>query len=183
MSEPKEKTHLKRRLLILSDLWGKEKADWVEYYQQALQHDFNIHFYDCCELADVDKSGYTQDALHKQFLNDGIEKAVEKLLTFETDKVTILAFSIGGTIAWKFAHASQKVSALYCVSSTRLRYETVKPTAKIQLWYGEYDHFRPSKDWFDQIDVDYDILKGEDHELYTKPVFAVKAIAQILKPI
>lgn len=180
VSESEGNLHTKPRLIILSDLWGKEKSDWVDYYRRALQQDFDIHLYDCCKLGEIDKSDYTQDALHKQFLNGGIEKAVQKLLTHETGVVTILAFSIGGTIAWQFALASQKVIALYCVSSTRLRNETIKPMAEVKLWYGAGDIFKPSSSWCDELELQYHLIQNKGHRVYAEPELAWQVSGQIV---
>ena len=56
-------------------------------------------------------------------MNSGIEIAVQTLLNKEKGEIKILAFSVGGTIAWKAALKGLKVSDLVAVSSNRLRYE------------------------------------------------------------
>lgn len=162
---------MKPRLIILSDLWGNQKAHWVEAYIQGLKQYFEIQLYDCCELGDIDFSNCTEEALHKQFIQGGIERAVQKLGLLEKEQVAILAFSMGGTIAWKYALASSKVEKLYCVSSTRLRYEADKPKAAVQLWFGERDAYTPSSKWFDAMQVPYEIVEDQGHELYKEMEF------------
>jgi dienelactone hydrolase len=157
---------VKPRLIILSDLWGKQQSDWINHYVQRLEHQYDIQFYDCCELGDIDITNYTQEALHRQFVEGGIDRAVERLTQLETTELSILAFSIGGTIAWKYALKNSNVKALYCLSSTRLRYEMEKPKAFIKLWYGEQDAFKPSKAWSQSIKVDFEILQAKSHEMY-----------------
>jgi hypothetical protein len=51
---------MKPRLIILSDLWGKEKSEWVKGYIEILESEFDIKFYDCCELGEVDKGDYSE---------------------------------------------------------------------------------------------------------------------------
>lgn len=89
----------KPRLLLLSDLWGKEKSDWVCFYTDILKERFELKYYDFCELGNVDKTIYSEENLHQQFVNGGIEIAVEKLSQEETATINILGFSIGGLIA------------------------------------------------------------------------------------
>lgn len=171
---------MKRRLLMLSDLWGKEKSGWLRHYAEALSNSFEIQYYDCCELGTVDKSDYREEALHQQFVNGGIEKAVNRLTALEKGPVHVLAFSIGGTIAWQFALKTDKVKSLYAVSSTRLRNEITKPEADIKLYYGENDPFKPSKEWFDQLQVAHEIINGKGHMVYAEPEFAKVLIPQTL---
>ena len=74
----------KPRLLLLSDLWGKEQSEWIILYTEILEQHFELKYYDCCELGNVDKTIYSEENLHQQFVNGGIEIAVEKLSQEET---------------------------------------------------------------------------------------------------
>ncbi|MEN0049065.1 MAG: alpha/beta hydrolase [Bacteroidota bacterium] len=157
---------MKPRLLLLSDLWGREKADWTTTYLKELSPYFECQYYDCCELGGIDKSVYEQEQLHQQFVHGGIEQAVENLLDLEQEKVCILAFSVGGTIAWKAALKGLPIQQLWAISATRLRYETERPDIPIHLIYGAKDDYRPSLDWFDKMKVDYEIVAAQGHNLY-----------------
>ncbi|MFT7453233.1 MAG: hypothetical protein ACI9VN_003971 [Patescibacteria group bacterium] len=84
----------------------------------------------------------------------------------KVDQVDVLAFSVGATIAWKAMLAGLKVDRFYGVSGTRLRYETEKPDAVIELLYGESDLYKPKEDWFKQLNIRAYILKEAGHELY-----------------
>jgi len=163
---------MRKRLIILSDLWGREKSDWLINYTQILETNFDIEYYDSCELAEINKSDYTQENLHRQFVNGGIEKAVEKLIEIEKDTVTILAFSIGGVIAWKLGIKSDKIDSLVCVSSTRLRNETNRPKGKITLYFGNNDEFKPGTEWFHNMKLNYEILSEKGHQIYVERQFA-----------
>lgn len=171
---------MKKRLIILSDLWGREKSEWVNNYIEILKNEFDIEYYDCCELGGIDKSGYSEAEIHKQFVNGGIERAVEKLITCESDKVNILAFSVGGTIAWKFGLESDKIDSLTCVSSTRLRYETIKPNGNITLYFGGNDAFKPELKWLKSMDLIDHILQDKGHEVYRESNFAEQLSLGIL---
>ena len=140
-------------ILLLSDLWGKENSDWMDLYLQPLSEYFKITYYDCSELAEVDKSIYTEEHLHKQFVKGGIENAVENLLNKENKFFTIVGFSIGGLIAWKACLSQLSTNNLYAISSTRLRYETIKPSTNIELFYGVDDQHKPSEEWFNQLNT------------------------------
>lgn len=171
----------KTKLLILSDLFGKENSEWINYYTNALEFEFEIQYYDVPELANIDACDLTEADIHKQFLNGGIDKAVEALLKLETDKVTILGFSIGGTIAWKASLRGLKTTHLFAVSSTRLRYETESPNCEIKLYFGDRDSNKPDSEWFLDLNVNNEILQDQNHQLYLEEKNATVICAEILK--
>jgi pimeloyl-ACP methyl ester carboxylesterase len=172
---------MKPKLIILSDLWGKEKSDWISGYVELLNDKFDIEFYDCCELGNIDKTNYNEENLHSQFVNGGIEKAIENLLKIEKYQIDVLAFSIGGTIAWKAALKGLNVRKLFAVSSTRLRYENEIPNCGIKLYFGEDDSNKPNEDWLKKRSVDFEILKNKDHNFYVEKDFIVSICNEILK--
>lgn len=157
---------MKSRLVILSDLWGYTNNEWMTAYTYALQDEYSISYYDCRELAGIDLELKEESVIHSAFVNGGIERAVENLCSLEKGDFTVLAFSIGGTIAWKAALAGLNVKTIYALSSTRLRYEAEKPPCKIMLAYGENDENKPNQSWFDQHEITPLILEGMDHEMY-----------------
>lgn len=169
----------KPRLIILSDLWGKEKSDWMTYYLAALENSFDIKYYDVCVLGDVDKSKYEEANLHAQFVAGGIENAVKNLEEEEKESICVLGFSIGGSIAWKASLAGLKVQNLFAVCSTRLRYEAEKPSASIQLFYGENDAYQPDIDWLKKMDLKPIKYSNEGHECYQKKEIA-EAICKVI---
>lgn len=171
---------MKKRLIILSDLWGREKSEWLINYTQILKTHFDIKYYDCCELGKIDKSDYTERKLHEQFINGGIERAVKTLIEIEKEKINILAFSIGGAIAWKYGVKSNKIDSLICISSTRLRYETIKPKGKITLYFAHNDAYKPQKEWLDSMLLQYDILKDKEHSFYREREFAEELSKRII---
>lgn len=172
---------MKPRLIILSDLWGKEKSDWVLDYIELLKDKFEIQYYDCCELGEIDKTNYTEENLHSQFVNGGIENAVENLLKTEKYQIDILAFSIGGIIAWKSALKGLNVRSLFAVSSTRLRYEDKIPNGAIRLYYGENDSNKPNDNWFEKHSLDYEIIENKEHNFYTEKECATSICNEFLK--
>lgn len=167
--------HRKKQLIILSDMWGFQNSKWLEFYVHNLEHDFNIILYDARELAMISNENYDELTLHQQFLNGGIEQAVQNVLKSKNQTSTILAFSIGGTIAWKAILKGLQTEHLFAVSSTRLRYETLKPNSGITIFYGENDLHHPTNEWFETLDIKPVIYKNEDHEMYQK-----KEIAELI---
>lgn len=157
---------MKTRLLILSDLFGGENPEWVKLYTEILQSKFDIQYYDVRELANISLECITEADIHNQFLNGGIDRAVENLLKLEKEQTAILGFSIGGTIAWKAALSGLKVSHLIAVSSTRLRFETQIPDCKINLYFGKEDLNTPNPKWFSDLKISSHIFESHGHQLY-----------------
>ncbi|WP_428742389.1 alpha/beta hydrolase [Tenacibaculum sp.] len=170
---------MKPRLLVLSDLWGKENANWVSTYVENLSEDFEVVFYSSCELAGIPDFDITEQERHRLFVESGVEQAVKNLLSLEKEEVVILAFSIGGTIGWKASLRGLMIKDFYAVSATRLRYEEEKLSNKVTLYYGEKDAYKPDGNWFEKMKVDYHIIPKGTHELYRDKEFAIKLCLEI----
>ena len=168
----------KPRLIILSDLWGAAVNDWVLYYTELL-HDFDIQYYDCRVLGNVDTLTQNQESIHQQFVTTGIDAAVDELLALEREEVNILAFSVGGVIAWKAGLKGLKINSFYAVSSTRLRHEILKPAGNLKVYFGEEDSFKPTKEWYEILNIDFEIIKNKDHKMYFEKDFAIRLCSEI----
>ncbi|OCW95220.1 hypothetical protein A9168_03525 [Macellibacteroides sp. HH-ZS] len=180
----------KRRLVVLSDLWGWEKADWLTDYLDELQFEYDITCYDSCCLGNVSTTDSNEATLHAQFMGGGLETAVSHLLELEgaiashdNRPVDVLAFSIGGTIAWKACLTGFEVHRMFALSSTRLRCETVLPAAGIHLYYGETDPYKPDEVWMRQMNLTCRIFPETGHLLYRESIFASKVCLDILNSI
>ena len=172
---------MKERLIIISDLWGRGKSGWLTNYTRILEPEFDVLFYDSCELGQIDLSNYTQENLHKQFISGGIERAIDKLIESEKHKLNILAFSIGGTIAWKYGLKTDNIKSLVCVSSTRLRYETERPKGNLELYFGQNDEYKPPVEWFEKMKLEYEILSEKGHQFYCETQFAEHLSKKIIR--
>ncbi len=162
----------RKKLIILSDLWGSKNIDWVYNYVLELRNKFEIIFYDVRELANIDSSIEEEELIHNEFVNGGIDRAVEKLKLEEISENSILlGFSVGGTIGWKYAVETNLVSNLICISSTRLRYEKEKPDCKIDLYFGNNDTYAPENSWFEELGLNKITLEG-GHSIYKKESFS-----------
>jgi hypothetical protein len=155
---------VKPRLLLLSDLFGGN-PEWTKCYAEILNSKFDVQYYDVLKLANINSSNDEAD-IHNQFLNGGMDRAVERLLQLETKRVTVLGFSIGGTIAWKAALKGLTTDCLFAVSSTRLRYENELPECSIKLYFGEKDLNKPNLEWFLNLNVSYKSFDDQKHQLY-----------------
>ncbi|WP_298418645.1 alpha/beta hydrolase [uncultured Kordia sp.] len=172
---------MRPRFIILSDLWGRQKSAWTHLYIEKLASEFDIQYYDCCQLGNVNTEIYTQDNLHQQFISFGIETAVKSLIQLEKKPAHILAFSIGGTIAWKAALLGLPLISLYAISATRLRHEINIPKKTIQLYFGINDPYKPSADWCNQFTNEKIVLlDGETHEMYQKEKIATLVCNNII---
>lgn len=171
---------MKPKLFILSDLWGFDDASWIENYTELLKSDFQLTLYDSRKLAGIDKTNLGEKKLHSKFVNGGINRAVNKLAQLEKEEVNILAFSIGGRIAWKAALNGLKINKLYAISSTRLRYEIERPDCHIHLTFGEKDQFIPEQVWFKKLNLAPEIIKDEAHEIYKKD-YITQGLSTLIK--
>ena len=170
---------MKKKLIILSDLWGSKDSEWITQYSEILKEYFDVQFYDCCELGGVTFENSNQESIHQQFIQFGIDKAVTNLLKREKSPVSILAFSIGGTIAWKATLNGLKAEYICALSSTRLRFESRKPNTKIDLVFAEDDLNKPHEDWFTQLNLDVQLYKNTSHEFYKDPEVSKEICRQI----
>lgn len=171
---------MKPKLIILSDLFGFDNSEWIEEYVKLLETNFEIALYDSYKLAEINNNNLSEIEFHNQFINGGIKQAVTNLIKIENNEIHILAFSIGGTIAWKAALESINIKSIYAVSSTRIRYEIKKPSGNIYLLFGENDPFKPKNAWFQKLKLEAEIIKNGLHEIYKNEEVIQKLCKQII---
>jgi len=156
------------RLLVLSDMWGVKKGLWITSYFGYLQQYYDIQFYDCQQLGNIDELVCSKENLHRAFIDGGIDTAVAHLIKKETEASHILAFSTGGTIAWKAAMNGLPIKSLTAISATRIRMEAAKPDCNdLNLIFGECDKFKPEMKWAKKVGVGLNIVPNFGHELYS----------------
>jgi len=164
-------------------MWGSKKGLWITSYLGYLQQYYDITFYDCQHLANINIAIDSAENVNKEFINGGIDTAVTHLLTKETEPSNYLAFSTGGTIAWKAALRGLPMKSLYAISSTRLRLENKKPIDDIKLLYGEHDEFGPTQEWIGAMEVDSEKVANFGHNLYTDEKIISKVCRDLLNKI
>ena len=107
----------------------------VLYDKTGEQH-YDIVFYDCQELANINLTIENHENLHAEFVNDGIDTAVNHLLKKEKIPSHYLAFSMGGTIAYKAGILGLPIKSLYAISSTRVRFQKEIPSFSTKFLFG-----------------------------------------------
>lgn len=170
----------KQHLIVLSDIQGKTDDDWIQNYTEELEAYFDIQYLDSCELAEIDINGKSTEEIHTEFVNVGIDKAANNLKEVKAKNTSILAFSIGGTIAWKAVLNEMSVVRIIAISSTRLRKEFRKPNCHLDLFYGANDLNRPMDEWFEAMEIAPEIVFGKDHEMYKEKSIAQKVIRELI---
>ena len=155
------------KLLVLSDMWGVKKGLWITSYFGYLQQYYSIEFQDAQQLANLDIPVLSKENIHKAFVDGGIDMAVAHLLKKVQEPCHVLAFSTGGTIAWKAGLKGLPMKSLTAISPTRIRFEGKRPDCPIHLTFGEHDSFRPTDQWAENVGVSMNIVPGFGHELYS----------------
>ncbi len=169
----------KNRLIVLSDMWGTENANWLTEYTKGLNNHFEVVLYDSCLLGKVTPTPSNPDYTHQQFTENGIDKAVQQLIELEPDPVHVLAFSVGGTIGWKYGLKTDNIKALCALSSTRLRMESTQPSSEILLYFGTNDVFKPNSSWFKTMHIDFQCRNNMGHAMYKDYDFIKKETPRI----
>jgi len=171
------------RLLVISDMWGVKKGLWITSYLGYLQQFYDIQFYDCQQLGNIDELVNSKENLHRAFVDGGIETAVAHLMKKETEACHVLAFGTGATIAWKAGIMGFQMKSLTAISPTRIRFEKERPNCAIDLTYGEYDSFKPDMFWAKQVGVEMNIVPKFGHELYSDEKVIVDVCKRLLKKV
>lgn len=157
---------MKKEIIVITDIWGMSKSDWIDQYVLSLERNYQVSIYDSHKLGLIDATNLSEKAIHEQFINGGIDRAVEKLINQRPSIFSVIGFSIGGLIAWRACLQGFKVETLIAVSSTRLRYEKEKPNCNLFLIYGQEDKYKPDENWFTTLNVNHVIIEGQGHEVY-----------------
>ena len=171
------------RLVVLSDMWGVKKGLWITSYLGYLQQYYSITYYDSQQLASINPLIESEENVHAEFTQGGINTAVAHLLTKESKPCHYLAFSTGGAIAWKAALRGLPMKSLSVISATRLRLENEKPSCSITLLYGENDRNRPSKEWSQKLGIDVEVMPNFGHDMYTDEKVIKKVSRELLNKV
>ena len=163
--------YLNYQLVIISDIMGFPDRQSIFNIVKNINPSIEVTHYDARILAEIDTQIKDKQLIHKAFLDGGLDSAVKSLVRFKNKAINIIAFSIGGTIAWKAALKGVNVNKLIAVSSTRLRYEKSKPDCHIQLTYGALDPYRPDDTWIKSMGLIPEVKSGKLHDFYLDPSF------------
>lgn len=172
-----------QKLVILSDMWGAKKGLWITSYLGYLQQYFDITYHDIQQLSNLDVVVNTAENVNRAFVEGGIDAAVSNLLNKETEPAHYLAFSTGGTIAWKAGLAGLPMKSLYTVSATRIRAEDMKPECKTVALFGDQDMYRPKLDWHQNVGVKSELIEGFGHTMYTDEKIISRVCLDLLNSV
>ncbi|MBM1839670.1 hypothetical protein JQW79_22290 [Sulfitobacter pseudonitzschiae] len=109
------------------------------------------------------------EALHRHlFMHGGIEETVRVLGQTLKDGAVGLGYSAGGTAIWRAAAAGSSFSAIFCVSSTRLRDEATIATPNF-VFFGADDPGKPSPEWLATVPAHWTVFDAAPHDYYRHP--------------
>lgn len=172
------------KLIVLSDMWGVKKGLWITSYFGYLQQYYDIEFYDIQQLANLELPVNTGENIHKAFVEGGLETAAAHLKSKVKEAKHILAFSAGGTIAWKAALLGMPLKSLTAISATRLRFENERPLCKaVNLVYGDLDRYKPKAAWFKTMKLEPTIIQNFGHELYSDEKYISEICMELLNKV
>lgn len=157
---------MKKEIIIISDIWGAGNSTWLNNFQHELLGKYKIKFYDACRLGQIDINNYEEENLHQQFLDFGIENAVNNLIRIEKEPKIYITSSIGGVFVWQAALRGLPVDQLIAISPTRLRKETESPNIDFQLFFGKEDMNKPDLIWLEAFAKGKYSLVDGDHHIY-----------------
>lgn len=108
----------------------------------------------------------TGEDLHRYlFEKSGMDDAVDALGRYLTSDCAALGYSAGGTALWRAAASGRSFRYLFCISSTRLRNETVISTPN-HVFFGEGDSGKPSQSWLSKVAQNATVLAQVGHDYY-----------------
>jgi len=171
------------KLVVLSDMWGAKKGLWIASYFGYLQQYYDIVFHDCQQLGNIDLPVSSEENVHRAFIEGGIDTAVASLLKKETRPAHYLAFSTGGTIAYKAALQGLPMKSLTAISATRIRFEEDRPDTHLNLIYGECDANKPDLKWSQQVGADFRIVPSFGHMLYSDEKIISEVCLELLEQV
>lgn len=154
------------KLKIVSDINGVNEA--LQNFACGLaEKGFDVEILNSLSIGKI--TAEKKEDRHKQFLDFGVENAVDYLTIQEDTNTHYIGFSIGGNIIWEAISRGMKAESLYCVSSTRLRYQESPLNVSTRLLYGNLDKYRPDDEKLDLISKgNFELFDNIGHEFYNK---------------
>ena len=162
-------------------MWGVKKGLWITSYLAYLQQYFDITFYDSQQLAHLEVTVHSEENINRAFVEGGINTAAAHLMRKENEPAHYLAFSTGGTIAWKANLLGLPMLSLYTISSTRIRSEVNRPECPTTVLFGDGDIYRPKSDWYEKLQVKGELIRGFGHSMYSDEKVIQKVCLDLLR--
>lgn len=155
-----------KEIVVVSDMWGEVKSQWFSLFLELVPANISLRYFDSSKLGNVNLEQNDEEQIHNQFVEFGIENAVNTLLANNLESKIFIGCSVGGVIAWRAALRGLNVDKLITISSTRLRYETHKPDCEVINYFGQSDVYRPKADWLTTTGRVTSNLIAGGHEIY-----------------
>ncbi|MBT8264683.1 MAG: hypothetical protein KJN75_05060 [Muriicola sp.] len=171
------------RLVILSDMWGTKNGLWITSYLGYLQQHFDIVFYDIQQLSNIDSYTLASDNKFKEFIDKGLDTAVEHLLKKESIPSHYLTFCSGGSIAWHAGLKGLPIKSLFAIAPKGLETVSGKLSCPTNLVFGEHHNGIPSKDWIEQMDSNSEVIPNFGEDLYSDEVIIQKVSLYLLESL
>tara|TARA_R110002020_G_scaffold23587_3_gene78461 strand:+ start:33120 stop:33638 length:519 start_codon:yes stop_codon:yes gene_type:complete len=162
-------------------MWGAKRGPWITSYLGYLQQYFDIVFYDCQQLANMDIPVETEENIREAFRKEGAATAVAHLLNRESGGNShFLAFGIGGAIAMRAVNKGLRMKSLYAVSSPEIPMDIRSANFRVTLLYGSNDTDVPVVEWELAKDLDLERVPHFGHTLYSDEKIIQKICRELL---
>lgn len=154
------------KCLLVTDIFGSPTED--NPLVSHLQVDTDLTILRLSDL--VGKPHLEGESMHRYlFLDGGFNVAISAIRELKEDEFRIgIGFSAGGSVLWKSCVNGLKPEVIFCLSSTRLRFESSKLETKSHVFFGDEDPGRPEVTWLEEFPSTYQIGKNEDHGFYNQ---------------
>ncbi|WP_318309601.1 hypothetical protein [Flagellimonas crocea] len=171
------------KLVVISDKWGAKKGLWIASYFGYLQQYYDIVFYDCQQLGNVDVSISSEENIDRAFKEIGIDRAVSNLIKKETRPAHYLAFGTGATVAYKAALKGLSAKSVTAISAIGLETEEAVGDVDVKLIYGECDKGKPGLQWANKVAANIEVVPNFGHTLYSDEKIISQVSLELLENI
>lgn len=130
-------------------------------------------------MGGVNTKFFNEQNLHKQFIDFGIDEAVQQLIHREKKQKVYIGCSVGGVIIYKAGLIGLPIEKLIAISSTRIRKEIIKPNFPHELYYGISDPYKPDPNWIKTMGISTTLIDG-DHGIYKQKEKVQKILSEFI---
>ncbi|WP_297575742.1 hypothetical protein [uncultured Deefgea sp.] len=142
-----------------------------------LPKDMQLHLLSLANL--VGKPDLSGMELHDHLIHQGgMTRAVQQLLKQHQTTDIAIGYSAGGTVLWRACLAGLNCTDLFCLSSTRLRNESNKPTARTHIFFDQGDITISSQEKLLQLSDHFYLIGHDGHTAYLNPNSKMSQLAR-----
>lgn len=163
-----------QNILVVSDIHGfPETVD--ELFDVGLAKQCYLQLADLCGRPDLRGEDLHDNLFHAE----GMRNSIRTLREIGETMCVGIGFSAGGTVLWNAVKEGLKLQALICISSTRLRFETVPLNIPALVIWGECDPYRPEEEWNKRVPMFWKTYPGKQHDFYRKDVHESQSLLRL----